>query len=459
MKITRTSFFIFLSIFALVLGGDFNYVSALDCSDNIASDNQDQLKERLAQCQVEIQQQTDLLKNKQRESTTLERDLDILSARINKAKLEIKAREINIRQLGGDITKKSYEIKALEEKIDRFTGSAADLIRKTNSIDSHSSVEILLANNDISDFFADVDAYDFVQGQLQKSIDGIRDVKSETEAQQQILEDKKKNEASLKSVQELEKQKAQLIEKEKNSILKETRGQEKKYQQVLSEKQRVVAAIKNKILKFVGGGQLKFPEALALARIPEGALGVRAALILSILTQESGSGGVIGSNIGRCFYNTPRSNPSGTVMSDAQKTHFVKLLAELGLDPDTTPVSCPITSDGAYGGAMGPSQFMPQTWWDYNAETGYKRRVERITGIVPASPFGNLEAFTGTALYLSDALTGCRALYSTRSQQESCAAAKYYAGGNYRKFMNSYGKSVANRADEFQKDIDILDTQ
>lgn len=458
MKTARISFFIVLAVTFLV-GGSFRYASALDCSDNIASDSQDQLKERLAQCQAEIAAQTTLLQAKQRESTTLERDLDILNARISKAKLEIKAREINIKQLGGDISKKGQQIQALSDKIDRFKGSAADLIRKTNSIDSHSDVEILLANENISDFFADVDAYDFVQSQLQDSIDGIRDVKSETEAQQKILEDKKKNEASLKSVQELEKQKAQLIESEKTSILKTTKGQEKAYQQVLSEKQRVLTAIKNKILKITGGGQLKFPEALQLARIPEAALGVRAAFILSILTQESGQGGVIGSNIGRCFYNSPRNNPSGTAMSDAQKPHFLKLLAELGLDPETTPVSCPIASDGAYGGAMGPSQFMPQTWWDYNKQTGYKARVEKITGSVPASPFHNLEAFTATALYLNDALVGCRATYTDRFSQESCAAGKYYAGGNWKKFMATYGKSVANRANELQKDIDILDTQ
>ena len=108
---------------------------------------------------------------------------------------------------------------------------------------------------------------------------------------------------------------------------------------------------------------------------------------------------------------------------------------------------------------MGPSQFMPTTWWDIGKQTGYKMRVEEVTGIAPASPFDNLSAFTGTALYLSDGLAGCRATYPTQYNQEACAAAKYYAGGNWKKYMKSYGKQVANRAEEFQKDIDILDAQ
>lgn len=458
MKTFRSLFFI---IILFVFSGTWfgsSARAALDCND-VAGESEAQLVLRLAQCEAEIAEQSQLLKAKQRESTTLERDLDILEVKINKAKLEIQARELNIRRLSGDISQKDKQIKALGDKISRFTESASDLIRKTNAIDDHSSLEILLANDEISDFFADRDAYDFVQDQLQASIETIRGAKSETEAQQEILQDKKQNEAALKNVQELEKQKAQLIEKEKNSILKVTKGQEKKYQEVLSEKQRVVAAIKNKILKFTGGGELKFPEALKLVRIPEAALGVRAAFVLSILTQETGLDGVIGRNLGRCFYNTPRNNASGSVMSDSQKPSFLALMAEIGRDPNITPVSCPIVADGAYGGAMGPSQFMPNTWWDYANGTGYKRRVEKVTGIVPASPFNNLEAFTGTALYLYDGLQGCKLTYSNQFQQESCAAAKYYAGGNWRKHMNGYGKSVANRANEFQEDINILDSQ
>ena len=38
------------------------------------------------------------------------------------------------------------------------------------------------------------------------------------------------------------------------------------------------------------------------------------------------------------------------------------------MNPETTPVSCPIASDGAYGGAMGPAQFMPTTWELYKKE-------------------------------------------------------------------------------------------
>ena len=56
---------------------------------------------------------------------------------------------------------------------------------------------------------------------------------------------------------------------------------------------------------------MKFAEALKLVKVAERAIGVRSAFILSILTQESGIDGVIGQNIGRCFYNTAWNNLSG----------------------------------------------------------------------------------------------------------------------------------------------------
>ena len=139
-------------------------------------------------------------------------------------------------------------------------------------------------------------------------------------------------------------------------------------------------------------------------------------------------------------------------MSNKQKAVFLALMATLGLDPAKTPVSCPITSDGAYGGAMGPAQFMPTTW------DLYKDVVSQITGNRPSSPFNNADAFTATALYLKDGLSGCRASFSSIFQQENCAAAKYYAGNSWRSYMSvgRYGYRVADRATGFEADIEVL---
>ena len=101
---------------------------------------------------------------------------------------------------------------------------------------------------------------------------------------------------------------------------------------------------------------------------------------------------------------------------------------------------------------MGPAQFMPTTW------VPYKDKISAITGGSPPSPFNNLDAFTATALLLKDNLTKCGAIYSTIFSKENCAAARYYAGGNWRLYtrVGRYGYRVAERAQGFEDDIELL---
>jgi hypothetical protein len=294
-----------------------------------------------------------------------------------------------------------------------------------------------------------------VQSGVRDMIRKITDLKNELEEQREHLGLERADAASLKAYHDSQKQELADTKKQKTEILSVTKGQEAKYRQLAEETKKKAAEIRNRIFRLLGGGELPFGDAVKLAQVAERATGVRAAFILSVLVQESSRDGQsVGGNLGRCYYNTPKKNPSGTVMSSSQKPVFLALMSQLGLDPDKTPVSCPIVSDGAYGGAMGPAQFMPTTW------ELYKNRIAKVTGANPASPFNNLDAFTGTALYLSDGLQGCKSIYSTLFSQENCAAAKYYAGGKWRYYtsVGRYGYRVAERAAQFQQDIEVLDS-
>ena len=435
-------------------------VFALDvaCDGINENDSPEILDAKYKKCQEEIKQHQQLIQQKENEAVGLQRDLKIIAAKVSKAQSEIKARDITILNTEREIDKKNDSIDTLETKIDNIISSTAELIRKTQDLESATLPEIILNDQDISDFLSDLSSFESIEASLKSTLDEIKNLKSSEEAAKKELSDKQESERSLKSIQEIEKRKLDLKQSEQSKILKETKGEETKYKAIVTEKTALVNKIRNMILKITGGGELTFEAALRLVRVAEDAIGIRAAFVLAILTQESGMDGAIGANQGKCYYNSPNGS-YGTVMSNTQKPSYLALLAQLGKDPDKTPVSCPITSAGPYGGAMGPSQFMPKTWWDRDSQTGYKKRVEKVTGSVNASPFNNLDAFTATALYLSDALEGCEKIYSVKHNQEMCAAAKYYAGNNWKKQMNGYGAKVAARTDEFQKDIDVLDSQ
>lgn len=416
-------------------------------------DDRQQLELQLQELEAQIAKDQETLNSYKSQGKNLQSEINRLNANVNKLNLQIKAVTLSIQKLDREIKENQGQIKTTQDKMTQNKEILTRTIQNINTNEESSIVEILLRKPHLSDFFGDINDLMVLQDSLRGTLEKVINLRDELLDQQQSLAIQKNDAAQLKKYQDAQKLSLNATKVEKADLLKETKGNEKKYQDIVKEKQKAAADIRNRIFKFLGGGELAFGEAVKIAQVAEKATGVRAALILAVLTQESSVNGVIGANLGKCYYNTARNNSSGSVMSDSQKPIFLSLMSALGLDPEKTPVSCPITSDGTYGGAMGPAQFMPTTW------KLYKDRVSEITGSNPASPFNNLDAFSGTSLYLKDGLDGCQSLFKTLFSQESCAAAKYYAGGKWRSYtsVGRYGYRVAERAAGFADDIAVLD--
>ncbi len=450
---------LFLLLGALLLapiGVDRSFAQT-GCDANLDGKTDAELEALLARCEAEINAQREALRKTQAEASNLESGIKNLSSKIKQSELEIQKRSLQIRQLQNTIGAKSAHIGELSEQIVSMHDSLSELVRKTNEYGSRSPLEAVLSQEDFSTFFADVDAFEVVKRELGVRLEEIKELKARTEKEKQELAEKKSQEELQRIAREKEKRQTENLKGEQQRVLTVTKGQEALYKKDIADKEKIKAQIRGRLLRTVGGLEITFGAALDLIEPYEDSVGIPAALVLAILTQESGINGVIGKNIGRCTYAQSWPNSAGTVMSNTQKPYFLAIANELGINAETTPVSCPISQDGEYGGAMGPSQFMPQTW------AGFKAGIARVTGSNPPSPFNNRDAFVGTMLYLAEARPRCQAAFSTTQQVYACIAAKYYSGLNssgtrLARYMapGSYGGQVASRAIQFQSDIDKL---
>ncbi len=424
--------------------------------------------ERRARLEAELQNverqiltQQRLVEDKQLERQSLERDVALIEGKIKQAQLGIQARSVAIMQLTDQIGDKEETIIILEDKLRKQKESLADLIRKSVLMDDYSLVEVLLSRQSFSEFFSDVAAYESLKESLNESLAVLEEIHADTYFQKTQLESKQETEAEMKRIQELQKKEVEAQEREKEKILTVTKGEERAYQQLLESQQRTAAQLRNALFQLLGGGGgIPFPQAVELANYAERQTGVSAALVLAILEQETN----LGSNLGSCIYNDMRG---GKVVMHPERDApiFLAIASELGFDPRTRSVSCPITSNGeryGWGGAMGPSQFIPSTWAIYggivNTGSGFvyseaNDAIRRMNGSgSPANPFNNQDAFLATALLLRD--NGANGTYAG----DRLAALRYYAGwGGASNPANAfYGDQVINRKARLQQEMRVL---
>lgn len=419
------------------------------------------LETALKQVEQQITVQQQLVDTKKTQRQSLERDVTIIQSEINKAQLGIQARAIAIAQLSDQIGDKVVVLQILEERLTRQQQSLGDLVRKSAAVDDFSLVEVLLSKKSFSEFFTDFARFQAIKSSLNESMAVLDGIQRDTYEQKSLLENKQDTEAEMKRIQELEKGVIQKKETDKKQILTVTKGQEAEYQKLLKAQQKTAAELRNALFSLLGGGGgIPLPEAVRLATYASQKTGVSPAMILAILEQETN----LGSNLGSCVYNDTRGDRA-VMHPDRDAPVFLAIAGILGFDAPTRSVSCPLMRGGVrtgWGGAMGPSQFIPSTWavyggivntgngWVYSQSADAIRRING-TGS-PANPFNNQDAFIATALLLRD--NGASGTYAS----DRMAALRYYAGwGGATNPANAfYGDGVMNRKAKFEGQIRVL---
>jgi membrane-bound lytic murein transglycosylase B len=442
----RTCIFLMIVIIVCVslrLTGSFVLAQSADPT----AARQAELQAQLDQVLKEIDQQQQILNGEKQKGVSLQGDINILNAKIKTAQLNIQVHELAILGLGKDINQKTQVITQLSGKIDDTHASLGQLVRKTNEMDAFSLPDVILSDKNISSFFADVDAYGSIKQSIQVALGYIKQSKQDTETAKQNLDKKRLQEIDAKISIQDEQAKIKASEAEKARLLSLSKEQQKNYQGQIAKRQAQAAAIRAALFSLRDTGAIPFGQALQYATQASGKTGVRPAFLLAILTQESN----LGKNVGSCYLSDTNTGAgvkvtSGLAVMNVMKPSrdvapFLAITAAVGRNPMQTRISCPIGGSG-YGGAMGPSQFIPSTW------TLFEQRIAAALGRSNPDPWNPQDAFMASALYLGDLGAGTASFNDERN-----AACRYYSGRSCdsRSPANTfYGNSVMAKASTIQ---------
>ncbi len=457
MKKVSTLFFILLFLASVTFAG----------AQGLSDADRARLQKEYDALQEEIAEWQKVLDETRAKKNTLQGDVTILDAQIAKAQSEIKQRNITVTTLTEQINQKQANISSLEARIANDKQLLGNLLKKKSQNELEPVYYILLSAEDIGDMVSDIDDISVINKNLQELFIELEGVKTQTIKAKEDLNLKKNQELDAKYEVELKKKQIVVNQAEKKQLLDATAKVESNYQIVLAERQQRAEAIRSALFDLRDSGGISFAKALEYADYASAKTGVRSAMILAILSQESD----LGKNIGSCYVSNLKTGdgvgknsgtpfqrvmyaplPGSTSNRPNDTAAFEVITKGLNLNWATTPVSCPLGQTyyvgRGFGGAMGPSQFIPSTW------QAFSNRLKSVLGVSTPNPWDPKHAITATSIYLSDLGAGGGTYTAERN-----AACKYYSGRacDSQKPANSfYGDSVVAKAAKFQRDIDFL---
>ena len=196
----------------------------------------------------EIQKQIDeygkQVEGAHNQSQTLQNEIKNLNTQINQVQLEIKSLSLSINKTNLEIDSTEVKIGDAESKINTHKNALAQYIQIINENDQRSLTEILLKNQNLSDFFNDLNSIKTTQDNLKTAIDDIKQLKGQLEQHQANLEEKQTELEQAKRLQEIEKRSIDSVKVTQAKLLKETQGKESKYQELVKKSQKDLQALK-----------------------------------------------------------------------------------------------------------------------------------------------------------------------------------------------------------------------
>jgi peptidoglycan hydrolase CwlO-like protein len=429
---------VLVSIAALLLGG-VSFISA-----QTSTDSRDVLEQQLAAIEAQITELQGQLTTTTKAKQQLQNKIKQLKTQAQVLQLKIKSITLTINKLNTNIATTEKEISNTTTKIDQLEDNLSVMLRLLNQQSEQGMLVPLLQSGGVSEMFDTIHSYYTLSDAVLNVVDELKQNKVNLNGKRVQLEGQHDDATELLGIETVQQVALANTLSEQKNLLTETQGQESEYAAMLADQKKRAAEIRNRIYElFESNKTVTFGQAVEIAQGVSKLTGVRAEFLLAILTQESN----LGKNVGTCNRagDPPEKSYTVVMKPDRNIEPFKTITSELGLDINTTPVSCPMKQNGkqiGWGGAMGPAQFIPSTWM------GYRKRIASLAGKAVANPWDIRDAFLAAGIKLADA--------GATSQSGEWKAAMLYFSGSTNLRYRFYGDNVVATAEKYENDIKTL---
>lgn len=241
MLLSKINIKIFVIIGVVFFGAPTQAVEyTLDNLDNIETwqINQD-INEKRAEIQeltrqVEIYQKN--ISAKQREISSLSNQISTLDATIAKINLEIKTTELEIETVDLKIENTELKIEAKEREIAEQKEAIGQILRSLHLHQQENSIlEILLLNDNFSDFLSEMDNLQVMQDRLASEVKNLKNIKEALADDYQSLETKKSELDTLKGILDTKIASLDGQKTVKYALMQTSQGQESQFRQMLDQ--------------------------------------------------------------------------------------------------------------------------------------------------------------------------------------------------------------------------------
>jgi len=386
------------------------------------------------------------------EKQSLQAQINRLQGEINQLSSQIERNRLVIQNLGLKIEETQDSIGETTRKIEKSRDELAQMLRTINEEGRTPVIETLLVEDNLSATFSSLNSLERLSGEAKGILDEVKEFRRSLKGYKEDLEVDKTETEKVAKIQEAQKAQEEAARNERQRLRSMTEEEQRQYIAEKETLEKEAKEIRERIFELVGLPEdvdaPSFEEAHRIAKWVEGRTGVRTAFLLSIIQQES----ALGRNVGQCHLADKSSGASVHIRTGQRYSNgihptrdippFLTITAELGRDPLKTPVSCPLSY--GYGGAMGPAQFIPSTWQMVRSE------VRGILGYEP-DPWKIRDSFMASGVLLRR--NG--AAPQTR-QAEWNAAMRYFSGGTTNSSFFWYADQVIDRANQFERDIEVM---